>query len=134
MEIGIKELLMYLWQLPQNILGLLVILFTKAEYDSGYWKCRGSYFGISLGEYIIFRGSKYFTPDSNSINHERGHQFQSKYLGPLYLILIGLPSATFNLIDRWFHRRWSSDKRIKWYYSLPWEKWADELGGVYRSI
>lgn len=124
-----KSILKYLWQLPQNILGLLVIFFSKASYDPIYdiWNT-GCHFGVSLGRYVIL----YARSNSKSIKHEQGHQKQSLYLGWLYLLVIGLPSATGNLIDRWFHKKWTYSKRTVWYYSQPWEHWADKLGGVIR--
>ena len=126
-----KTILLYIWQLPQNILGLLVVLITRAKYEPDFeiyciYKFR--WFGVSLGNYIIFGGS----PSEISINHEKGHQKQSIYLGWLYLILIGMPSFFGNIWDRITHIKWSVEKRITWYYSQPWEKWADILGGVER--
>ena len=122
-----KEILKYLWQLPQNIIGLLVIKFSYAWKRDGIWYTARK-FGVSLGKYIII--NEWST--EKTLNHERGHQKQSLYLGWLYLIIIGLPSAIGNLWDRWFHKNWSSVDRIKWYYSQPWEHWADKLGGVIR--
>ena len=125
------KVLLYIWQLPQNLLGLLVILFTHAENtDKGYWLTYYHSFGVSLGNYIIFGGIGSML-DTN-VKHEQGHQKQSKYLGPLYLLIIGLPSVLGNLWDRLFHKKWPISKRISWYYNQPWEKWADKLGGVKR--
>lgn len=44
--------------------------------------------GISLGKYIIV--SQWAT--QKTIMHEYGHCLQSKILGPLYLLVVGLPS------------------------------------------
>ena len=130
-----KSIILFIWQLPQNILGLLVILFTQAfkTRDGRYWVCNYGYFGVSLGRYIIFGdcNGRMLIPDA-SIKHETGHSKQSLYLGPLYLLIIGLPSITFNIYDRIAHRSWGAVIRYKWYYSLPWEAWADRLGGVSR--
>ena len=125
-----KKILLFLWQLPQNILGLLVILFTEAEFSSNYsvWETRKYSFGISLGRYIIF--GKHF--EYTDLKHEIGHQKQSLYLGWLYLLVIGIPSFLGNIWDRVAHRNWLISERIKWYYNQPWEKWADELGNVNR--
>jgi hypothetical protein len=54
-------------------------------------------------------------------------------LGWLYLPLVGLPSIIGNIWDRLFHKKWSSDRREKWYYSRYPENWADKLGGVIRD-
>ena len=121
-----KEFLLYLWQLPQNILGLIVILLTQAKYcNKGCWVTTVGRFKVSLGKYIIFGQ----VVNDTSLKHEQGHQVQSKYLGPFYLIIIGIPSGLFNLIDRFFHNNWEVEKRLKWYYSLPWEHSANKLGG-----
>ena len=124
-----KKLILYLWQLPQNLLGLLVICFSRAwTYGRNNVWWTEYLFGVSLGNYIILNKNS----STHSVKHEQGHQKQSLYLGWLYLIIIGLPSAIGNLYDRWFHKYWDLEKRIKWYYNQPWEKWADKLGGVVR--
>jgi hypothetical protein len=126
-----KNILLYIWQLPQNILGLLVVLITRAKHEPDlgfYCTYKFGWFGVSLGNYIIFGGS----PSKRSINHEKGHQKQSRYLGWLYLILIGIPSFFGNIWDRLVHKKWPVERQITWYYSQPWEKWADILGGVER--
>jgi hypothetical protein len=116
-----KKVLLYIWQLPQNLLGLLVIKYTKATRASNrFWLTRHYIFGVSLGKYIII-GPIY--PGKMILDHEQGHQKQSIILGPLYLLVIGLPSVTGNLL----HRIFNFD-----YYKQPWEAWADKLGGVNR--
>ena len=125
-----KDFILYLWQLPQNILGLLVIGFTQAKKTNlNYWYTDKFRFGVSLGKYIIFGQMRVEVKD---IDHEKGHQRQSLYLGWLYLLLIGLPSSLFNLYDQLFHTDWQWLRREIWYYNLPWEKWADKLGHVRR--
>ena len=119
-----KEVLLYLWQLPQNIIALTILLInikSKKKYDFGYIVKHLSDCAISLGNYMIFDLDSPIT--CNKIKHERGHQKQSLYLGPLYLLLIGLPSAIGNIIHRF--------KKFD-YYKQPWEAWADRLGGVKR--
>ena len=121
----------YLWQAPQNLLGLGVIFFSRAKPGEGikpYWATKAN-FGVSLGKYIISNSG-----DKTTLLHEAGHQKQSLMLGPLYLLIVGLPSISGNIWDRLFHKSWSWEKREIWYYSLPWEKWADKLGGVERFI
>lgn len=133
----LKHLFLFLWQLPQNILGLLVILVTGAQHTVLNWEWIASkwpHFGVSLGNYIIFGGAG---GDITSLKHEQGHQKQSQILGPLYLILIGIPSFLWNIVTRilW---TFSTKKRtwlillMKLYYHMPWEAWADKLGGVER--
>lgn len=125
----VKKVLLYLWQLPQNLLGLIVIMFTRARpLEDGCWRTAVGNFGVSLGSYVIFGGGFSY----NDLLHERGHQKQSMYLGCLYLIVIGLPSFLGNVWDRLAHTKWQAVRRHKWYYAQPWEAWADRLGGVNR--
>lgn len=86
--------------------------------------------GVSLGNYIFIDSDSAWYYGDDTIHHEHGHQLQSQYLGWLYLIIIGLPSACGNLIDRITHHQHGSKKC--WYYKQPWEAWADKLGGVKR--
>lgn len=127
----IKKILLYIWQLPQNLIGLVIKLFNKKSlYIFRYKNIKVHYVkhimdcGISLGHYIFL--DRDVRIDYDDILHEHGHQIQSKYLGWFYLIVIGLPSILFNIIGRIFN------KSAKWYYNLPWEKWADKLGNVNR--
>ena len=78
--------------------------------------------GICLGDYIVLKRKD----NEDGIKHEYGHSIQSRILGPLYLLLIGLPSLLGNIYCSHFH------KDSQWYYRQPWEHWADVLGGVQR--
>lgn len=145
-----KKFLLYLWQLPQNLIGLFMstrnILTTKrvlrhyttltGDVVVAYLNNRTWGSAVSLGQYIIADYHYYDNDDLatiKTISHEHGHQKQSLYLGPLYLLIIGLPSALGNLWCRWNLKRWGKEKYYRVYYSQPWEKWADKLGGVTRN-
>ena len=80
--------------------------------------------GLSLGRYIILN-DKYKDYKGNTEKHELGHCYQSVYLGPLYLLVIGLPSL---LWAAW----WNGSRGVS-YYSFYTEKWADRLGKVKRD-
>ncbi|MBP3201282.1 MAG: hypothetical protein J6M39_06505 [Lachnospiraceae bacterium] len=134
-----KKVLLYIWQLPQNLLGLILLLFYRKEQKFNYKDGVNFYetpempTGISLGQYVIVRNRYYI----DNLKHEYGHTKQSKYLGWFYLIIIGLPSLIGNLIDRIVLTNilhWPYNKSSKWYYNLPWEKWADKLGNVTRKF
>lgn len=136
-----KQIISYIHQLPQNILGFLLAKITKASRISSVYKdidipfyvanrFNKNWSGVSLGNYIVF--SDYRQAVDNSVKHEHGHQKQSLYLGWLYLLVIGLPSFLGNIYDRITHRKWTVQRRIKWYYRQPWEHSADKLGGVER--
>ena len=87
-----KEVLLYIWQLPQNLIGLLLLLIYKKEKE--YHRLNGRVFyytsemvsGISLGNYIIMNRED----KKDGMRHEYGHSIQSRILGPLYLFVIGI--------------------------------------------
>lgn len=118
--------LMYLHQLPQNLLGFALYLYYQGYEEMrqvGYNdvvvvkspKMRG---GISLGQYVIV------SRDANleTIYHELGHCKQSQILGWLYLIVIELPSIIWAALYgiKEIRERWS-------YYDFYTERWANEL-------
>lgn len=120
--------LKYLWQLPQNIIGLIYELITSAEkfeVNSDFTlyknKLRGS---VSLGDYIFI--DKDSISNNRIILHELGHRQQSLILGPLYLLIIGLPSIIWASLYSLFpsiYNRYS-------YYDFYTEKWANKLVGL----
>lgn len=123
----LKQVGLYIWQLPQNLVGLVVLCFcghkekcSVAGIDFYYSKTFPG--GISLGRYIII-GSK----NSDTVKHEHGHQIQSMYLGPLYLLVVGLPSiiwaGLYGSVIPYSHNG---------YYRFYTESWADKLGKVER--
>ena len=61
------------------------------------------------------------------LKHEHGHQIQSLYFGPLYLIFVGIPSILRVVYKNVFK------KSYEWYHSGYPEKWADELGEKYSD-
>lgn len=124
-----KYLLMYLWQLPQNLLGTLyrdllackekVYLVNSTEDFTLYAKdTPGS---VTLGRHIFISSRA----GSNTIKHETGHVKQSQILGPLYLPLIGMPSILWAAI----HKKIAPKKS---YYSFYTEKWANKLVGLLK--
>ncbi|MBQ2548604.1 MAG: hypothetical protein II558_06835 [Treponema sp.] len=126
--------ILFIWQLPQNLLGLILCFVERAkkrqEFGISYYEAKKpgpfmKYCAISLGSFIIADAA---VADKASLLHESGHQRQSLVLGPFYLLVIGLPSVTGNLMDRLLHKKWSGERRERWYHALPWEKSADRLG------
>ena len=130
-----KQILLYIWQLPQNILGLLLIAFYRPERMHIMENGNRIYFatrmkgGISLGKYSIVNTCHYRLDlrdalKRDSVRHEAiGHARQSLYLGWLYLIVIGLPSIVWAML-------YNGDD--KGYYKFFTERWADKLAGVKR--
>ena len=125
------KILLFIWQLPQNLLALILMLASEKviftynyNLDLHYRQCsiitKNS--AISLGNFILSNSKL----SDNTLKHEHGHQIQSLYLGPLYLIIVGIPSILRAIYCNKFH------KSSKWYFSGYPEKWADKLGGVKR--
>lgn len=121
-----KDIIMYVWCLPQNLLGLLLRAFYKGTdlkddiVIRRSPKMRG---GISLGKYIIVS----VWAREMTVRHEIGHCKQSRKLGWLYLPVIGLPSIVWAGLYGWIIKETPSG-----YYKFFTEKWADKLGGITR--
>lgn len=130
-----KEILLYIWQLPQNLIGLFLLLIYQKEKVYHRLNGRTFYFtkempsGISLGNYIIMNKED----KEDGMRHEYGHSVDSRRWGPLYLLVIGLPSILGNIYDSIFHKNWKFSDSCEWYYNQPWEKSADKNGGVDRA-
>lgn len=133
----IRALLM-LWELPQNIIGAFLFVFFGVFSDSIIFDeddslemyspmMRGA---ISLGIFQVY-AYKYLGNGARYVElvrkHEKGHRKQSMMLGPLYLIVIGLPSLIWTALHSSIRRLGAVD-----YYSFYTERWADRLGGVKR--
>lgn len=122
-----KNILLYIWQLPQNIIGLFIILFINGETKHKFNNITYYYYdpfpgGISLGNYLIL-GSQH----SQSIKHEYGHAIQSRLLGPLYLIIIGIPSLIWAGMYGTIIPEHENN-----YYRFYTERWADKLMNIKR--
>lgn len=146
----LKMILLFIWELPQNIIGAILLLVVRIfklyrketiyspwivyEKDRLFIECKD--FGISLGFFIFWRDS------TQCANHEYGHSIQSNWWGWFYLITVGLISfarATYV----WFRYKLAENlsysegyhltrELTKWYYTGYPEKQADKLGGVNR--
>jgi len=132
--------LLFIWELPQNIFGLLVYAIMKsrkkiinAEIETHHLFIETPNTGVSLGWFIFWTpaGNRFPYLINDCRMHEYGHSKQSVILGPVYLIAVGIPS-----LSRVFYRKWFRKK-----YRTPWknyfngypENWADRLGGVTAS-
>ena len=80
---------------------------------------------VTLGCYVfVGLNSEY----RKIVKHELGHTIQSKILGPLYLIVIGIPSITYCSLRRLF-----PSLRRKCYYNFYPERMANYLSEKYIS-
>lgn len=125
----LKVIILTIWTLPQQLVGLIVYLVCKIRGCQSenridrvftFWSL---WSGLSLGWFIFAN----FDASKNTFDHEYGHTIQSMILGPLYLLVIGLPSIIWAGCFEQFRI-----KRKISYYAFYTEKWADKLGGVER--
>lgn len=122
------EILKYFWQLPQLIAAFIYYWYLKSK-DEILDTCtckeaivfikRKSCGSVTLGPYI------FLSPRATDtiVRHEWGHTRQSLILGPLYLIVIGIPSIIWAAT----HRAIAPNTP---YFNFFTEKWANRLGGV----
>ena len=123
-----KRILSYLWELPQNLIGLGLSFIYKYDELIPYGNkqiryCKKFPGGISLGNYV-FVGTK----KKDISKHEYGHTIQSKLLGPLYLFIMGIPSIVWASI---YGTKLVPETK-NGYYKFYTERWADKLGQVER--
>lgn len=119
-----------LWQLPQVIVGWIYLQLNMNKIINGFMHNGTSYFIVEgqrgsvtfCKDYIFL--SKYAQNSDATIKHEYGHTIQSKWLGWLYFIVIGLPSIVWAFI----HSNFRTGKKYEWFYT---EKWATKLGNKY---
>lgn len=122
------EILKFFWQLLQTIVALIYFLYLRYK-DEILDTCtfqgavvfikKESYGSVTLGNHIFLSPRATDT----TIRHEWGHTRQSLLLGPLYLIVIGIPSIIWAAT----HRAIAPNKPYDWFYT---EVWANKLGGV----
>ncbi len=122
-----KDILLWIWQLPQNLVALIMLLVLRGETRHRLGSIRFYFLktfpgGITLGEYIIVG-----TRQELTVRHEFGHVLQSRYLGPLYLLVIGLLS----LVHAWLNGVIGCcDRHPEGYFHFWTERWANRLAGL----
>lgn len=129
----VVNLILIIWQLPQTILGLIALaIFGK--HVCYYNECakvkvirvdKRDFLGnacCSFGPIILTTTNC----DENTLRHETGHSVQSIYYGPLFLLIVGLPSIIL------FWRKRLQNKSSSWYYEHFPENQAEKLGHTKR--
>lgn len=140
MKTALYWLIQCLWGLPQTLLGLVIfllhlrdehILFHGAAVT--FWRGRSS---VSIGPFVFVTQDPFFYPkvadrmdkaeaSRRLLVHEYGHTIQSLLLGPLYLIVNGIPSTLWGFLPACARYRQS---RPASYFSFFTEKWANAWG------
>jgi hypothetical protein len=127
------------WELPQNVLGLAALIgcivcgnLARLEWDGRRLVIEVHQGGVSLGLFVLWSTgrNRYFVLDADNRQHEYGHSVQSRWLGPLYLAAVGVPSVARVLYAMVY--RELTGRRWQGYYDGYPERWADRLGGVRR--
>lgn len=124
----------WVWQLPQNLLGVLWKNIKKGSIIApisnntiesvgakAYLIKAGG--AVTLGKYVFI--SHTYRDQGMIIKHECGHVKQSKMLGPLYLIVIGVPS----ILHAWLNDYIGCDEESGYSHFYT-EKYADKLMGI----
>lgn len=139
MKPSLGDALRFAWELPQNLLGVSLLCLEYAagstervELERGRLLIQSKNSAVSLGFFVFWsrESNRWFTLDDTNKQHELGHSFQSRMLGPLYLPLVGVPSALRALYAVGY--REVTGARWQRYYEAYPESWADRLGGVDR--
>ena len=128
------------WGILQSLLGLTNFLLHIRDRHYFYhgaviteWNDKSS---VSLGMFVFVTKEPYFydklkveyTKDEllkRLLVHEYGHTVQSLILGPLYLIVIGMPSTLWGFLPNLHKKR--KDEQIS-YFSFFTEGWENRLG------
>lgn len=133
----LKSSLLWLWQLPQNLCGIIyrsisednricVIENNDSRSVGAKVYLQRANGGISLGKYIFINQD--YIDEEIVIKHECGHVKQSKILGPLYLLVIGIPSILHAWLNNYIGCCWKNGEYN--YYHFYTEKWANKLMGI----
>lgn len=140
MKVFLYRLTQCTWGILQTLLGVIVfLLHIKDEHFSFHgaivtkWKSKSS---VSLGMFVFVTDEPYFyenlkkeyTKEELSkrlLVHEYGHTIQSLILGPLYLIVMGIPSTLWGFLPSCYNKR--KNENVS-YFSFFTERWANCLG------
>lgn len=127
-----------IWQLPQVLVGMMLAMWrigigrvSRVEYfrgviyvieeNCGDGFLRGMSLGCVVNVWLDGRVGDNFSHEvfyglGGLLRHEYGHTVDSLRLGPLYLLVVGLPSLISVLLDgKWGHK----------HHNLYAERWAD---------
>lgn len=130
---SVSGILSLLWGFPQNILGMIYLLWCILDNQiiikvNNLWTDNAAFIyiinnqkgSITLGNFVFVSSLHYNMYDV--IKHELGHVKQSYITGPLYLVIIGIPSIVHAALRRIFPALKKTD-----YYDFYTEKWANKL-------
>lgn len=139
--LGLYRFVQWTWGLPQTLVGsvyyLLNIKQPHYEYHGSkvtIWKSKSS---LSLGMFTFISDDPFCYYESYQrdysetefskmlLVHEYGHTIQSLIFGPLYLLLVGVPSILWSFLPVFVRKR--ERERLSYFSVYP-ERWANKLG------
>ena len=116
------------WGLPQTLIGFVLYCIHRKESHFAYrgcivtrWHVRGS-LGVGM---FLFVNDDHYQRDPQVLIHEFGHAVQSVFLGPLFLLIMGIPSFLWCNLP--CCRKLRKEKGISYYRFYP-ESTANALG------
>lgn len=133
----VRKILFYFWHFTyailQNIMGLVMLAVYKAKGSESEWYHnalityidRKNFGGVSLGMFIFINKNVQGDRRHDMRIHEYGHTIQSLILGPLFLVIIALPSAIWCNLPVFVKLR--KEKNVS-YYWLYCEGWSNLCG------
>jgi len=128
------------WGLLQSLIGAVVFLLCRGcnhyRYHGAVVTCWKNPSSVSLGMFVFLTEDPYFAEKLSDhytkeelsrrlLVHEYGHTIQSLILGPLYLIVMGIPSTLWGFLPA--ASRLRKEKQVS-YFAFFTERWANALG------
>ena len=124
------------WGAAQTFLGALLLLWCMVVYhkkpfiyhgDTIYCEFPNKSGSLSLGLFVFLHPKA--IDNEHTKRHEWGHTRQSLLLGPLYLLVIAIPSAIWCN----FFRKYREKNNID-YFVFYTEKWANRCAGLPTKV
>lgn len=131
--------LLAVWEGPQNLVGLALLGLLHLGSPRPTWSYErrrlfiaNRWVAVSLGWFVFWTDTAFGAFEHNEATrmHEYGHSIQSRWLGPLYLPLVGVPSVS-RVVYALLHWRLTGRRWTGYFDGWP-EHHADTLGGVRR--
>ncbi len=123
----------WIWGFPQTLIGLVLYCIHRKKPHFVYrgcivtrWNVPGS-LGVGM---FLFVNDDHYQRDPQVLVHEFGHAVQSVILGPLFLLIMGIPSFLWCNLPPC--KRLRKEKGISYYCFYP-ESSANFLGKIFSK-
>lgn len=127
-------LLQWTWAIVQNIAGLALFCANASKKHYRHkgalvteWDYRRGSVGLGMFIFVSAPNGADRAAVEKIICHEYGHTLQSVILGPLFFIVIGLPSLIWCALPCFVKYRKRKNVSYYWFYT---ERWANSLAKV----